>query len=191
MDQEALAKEALLLNLFRAYPGADKSISRATLDTYLKAIQFFPARLVAIAVEQFITGQVTRDERSRPYAPSADQLATQVRQVRYDEGKTQRFLNSGRLQIEEREKDEHIFKTRTPEQIAKVRRLMDEAKANLAPDVRDEKEQAEIRERLKRADQLFEADYFVTDDGRKVSISLAKQHGIEPYNMEDEEGDIR
>lgn len=191
MDQEALAKEALLLNLFRAYPGADKSISRATLDTYLKAVQFFPARLVAIAVEQFITGQVARDERSRSFAPSADQLATQVRTVRFNEGKTQRFREHAVLQIEEREKDDHLFKVRSQDQIAKVRKLMEEAKANLAPDIRDETAQAEIRERLKRADQLFEADYFVTDDGRRVSISLAKQHGIEPHNMEDEEGDMK
>lgn len=74
MEREA--KEALILRLFRSYPGAASSVSRGTVDAYLRAVDGFSLESVSASVEQFTSGKVERHNRS--FVPSADELAENV-----------------------------------------------------------------------------------------------------------------
>src|SRR5690606_28898306 len=102
MEREA--KEALILRLFRAYPGGANSVSRDTVNIYLKALEFFAVELIAEDVDRFAMGMV--DRRGRSFVPSADELATEIRNVRFQQGATNRLISQGLKQIEAREKDD-------------------------------------------------------------------------------------
>lgn len=177
----------MILRLFRAYPGADSKVSRATVDTYLKAIDFFPARLVDIAVEQFLTGQVQRDQRNRPFVPSADELATQVRTIRYEEGKTQRLLQAGRLQIEQRDKDADVDAARTPEAMAKVKSMMEAFTESVSPKQKTPAEIAKAKDDLHRLDIKFEGDFEERIPGVKVSSYLISKLTHETFDSADDD----
>lgn len=101
MEQEA--KEALILRLFRAYPGGENKISRETLNVYLKAVAFFNVPLIAEAIDRFSDGRV--DRKSRAFVPSADELATEIRNVRYEKGKHGALRRDAIKQIEARDND--------------------------------------------------------------------------------------
>lgn len=175
MEREA--KEALILRLFRAYPAGESKVSRAMVDTYLKAVDFFPLRLVDIAVEQFITGQVQRDSRNRPFVPSADELATQIRTLRYEEGTTQRLLTAGRAQIAERDKDDAFEALRTPEAQARVKRMAEAFAEKINPKTRTPEQELAAKEALKLSDQRFADQFLTISEQVTISKSLAQQLG--------------
>lgn len=186
MEQEA--KEALILRLFRAYPGGENKVSRETVNIYLKAVEWFAVPLVSEAVERFATGRV--DRKSRSFVPSADELATEIRSLRYSQGTSQRLLNHGRKQIEERDKDAEIEASRTPESMARVKSMAEAFKQSINPDTRTPEDIAQIRESLRKTDQHFADDYIETPNGGLVSRSLADKLGYETFNSADDDGDM-
>lgn len=74
MEREA--KEALLIRLFRSFPGADKSVSRQMFDAYLAALEKLSPAAVKSAVDEFCEGRVERS--SHAFAPSAAELSKQA-----------------------------------------------------------------------------------------------------------------
>ena len=171
---ELEAKEALILRLFRAYPGGENKVSRETVNIYLKAVEWFPVPLIAEAVDRFATGQV--DRKSRSFVPSADELATEIRNVRYAQGAGQRLLSQGRKQIEERDRDEEIWAERAPESIARVKAMV-EAFAEQTSPKKTPEEIAAAKEMMRKTDAYFADDFVDTGTGVPVSRSLAKQFG--------------
>lgn len=75
MDTEA--REALILKLFRAFPGAENKISRAVVNEYLEAVEKFSVTALGAAVAQFREGLVERD--SHAFVPKAPELAIVAR----------------------------------------------------------------------------------------------------------------
>lgn len=183
MEREA--KEALILRLFRAYPAGESKVSRATVDTYLKAVDFFPIRLIDIAVDQFVTGQVQRDAKNRPFVPSADELATQVRTVRYEEGTSQRLFQAGKKQIEQRDRDADIEAARTPEAMARVKRMMEEFSEKVNPKQRTLEQELAAKEAIKKSDKHFADQFLTVSEQVRISRTLAVQLGA--YIPEDEQ----
>jgi len=176
MEQEA--KEALILRLFRAYPGGENKISRETLNVYLKVVSFFNVPLIAEAVERFSDGRVER--KSRAFVPSADELATEIRNVRYDQGKYGGMRRDAVKQIEDRDKDDDFAKLKTPATIALVKSMV-----KGFVDINDEKakpktaeEIAKEREKIRRHDEIF-ADQFIEANGVMISHSLLRTLGKE------------
>lgn len=74
---EIEAKEALILRLFRSYPGADKAISRATVDAYLHAVADISSGVLAQTVSAFTSGLI--EGRNSDFVPSAESLAKHAR----------------------------------------------------------------------------------------------------------------
>lgn len=172
MEREA--KEALILRLFRAYPGGANSVSRETVNIYLRAVEFFAVELIAEAVDRFAMGMV--DRKGRSFVPSADELATEIRNVRFQQGATNRLISQGLKQIEAREKDDaEIERARTPEAMQRVRELMEGVKLSVNPDTRTAEEVAEAKERLRKTDALFSQAMIETESGIPVSRSLMAQ----------------
>lgn len=182
---EPEAKEALILRLFRAYPGGENKVSRETVNIYLKAVEFFAVPLVAEAVERFATGQVER--KSRSFVPSADELATEIRNVRYAQGTSQRLISQGRKQIEARDRDAEIEAARTPESMARVKSMAEAFVKSVSPDTRTPEEVTKMRETLRRSDDYFAGDFVETENGMRVSQGLAKQLGYETFNSADDD----
>lgn len=179
---ELEAKEALILGLFRAYPGKENSISRTQVEQYLKAVEFFSAELVKLAIDRFVTGQVERDKKSRGFIPSADELATEIRNVRYNQGVGNRLITQGRKQIEARDRDAEIEAARTPESMAKVRKMVAEFADSVSEDKRTPEEVEKMREMMRKTDEHFSMDFIAVIGGRPVSVALAKNLG---YEVED------
>lgn len=190
MEREA--KEALILRLFRAYPGGENKVSRETVNIYLKAVEWFDVPLVSEAVERFATGQV--DRKSRAFVPSADELATEIRTVRYNQGVGSRLLSQGRKQLEQRDRDAEIEATRTPESMARVKSMAQAFAQSVNPDKRTDAEIAQIKESTRKADVYFAEDY-IDPAGVRVSQTLAKKLGYETFNSADDDardmGEIR
>lgn len=183
MEREA--KEALILRLFRAYPGGENKVSRETVNVYLKAVEFFAVPLVAEAVERFATGQVER--KSRAFVPSADELATEIRNVRYNQGVGSRLITQGRKQIEARDHDAEIEAARTPESMAKVRKMVSEFANSVSEDRRTPEEMEKMREMMRKTDEHFSGDFISVIGGRPVSVALAKKLGYETFNSVDDD----
>lgn len=172
------------MRLFRAYPGGANSVSRETVNIYLRAVEFFAVELIAEAVDRFAMGMV--DRKGRSFVPSADELATEIRNVRHQQGATSRLISSGLKQIEAREKEEaEIEQARTPEAMQRVRELMEGFKQLVNPDTRTAEEVAEMKEALRKTDQHFANDYIETESGIPVSRSLLQS--ISTYNSADDD----
>src|SRR5690606_38515525 len=104
------------------------------------------------------------DRKGRSFVPSADELATEVRNVRFQQGATNRLLSQGLKQIEARERDDaEIERSRTPEAMQRVRELMEGFKQSVNPDTRTAEEIAEAKERLRKTDALFSQDMIETE----------------------------
>lgn len=183
MEREA--KEALILRLFRAYPGGENKVSRETVNIYLKAVEFFAVPLVTEAVERFATGQVER--KSRAFVPSADELATEIRNVRYNQGIGNRLITQGRKQIEARDHDAEIEAARTPESMAKVRNMMTEFANSVSDDKRTPEEVEKIREMMRKTDEHFAGDFIDVNGFAPISRKLAQILGYETFNSADDD----
>lgn len=174
----------MILRLFRAYPGGANSVSRETVNIYLKAVEFFAVELIAEAVDRFAMGMVERKGRS--FVPSADELATEIRNVRFQQGATNRLLSQGLKQIEAREREEaEIEAARTPEAMERVKRLMNEFRQSVSPDKRTPEEVAQMKERVRKTDALFSQAMIETESGIPVSRSLLQS--ISTYNSADDD----
>lgn len=179
---EPEAKESLILRLFRAYPGGENKVNARVVSEYLKAVEWFSVPLVSEAVERFITGQV--DRKSRSFVPSADELATEIRTVRYAQGIGQRLISQGRKQIEARDRDAEIEAARTPESMARVKSMAEAFVKSVSPDTRTPEEVAKMREALRRADGYFAGDFVEMENGMRVSQGLAAKLGYGENNGE-------
>lgn len=186
MEREA--KEALILRLFRAYPGGENKVSRATVDTYLMAVDFFPLRYIDMAVEQFANAQVQRDPRSRSFVPSTDELCTHIRSIRHEEGRATRWENSAVLQIQLRDKDAEVEQSRTPEAMARVRSMMEGFVESVDPKQKTPAEIARAKDDNDRLDAFFKSEFYEPIPGRPVSSALLKRLGYETFNSADTDG---
>lgn len=184
MEREA--KEALILRLFRAYPGGENKVSRATVDTYLKAVDFFPLRYIDIAIDQFANARVERDPRSRPFVPSTEELCAHIRKVRFDESKHDRMKRDGLLQISQRDHDAEVEAARTPEAMAKVKRLMDECVERITPTKRTEAEIAQAKTNLGKLDIHFQSQFSEPIEGVRISTTLLRK--LSTFNSADTDG---
>lgn len=173
------------MRMFRAYPGGENKVSRETVNIYLKAVEFFAVPLVAEAVERFATGQVER--KSRAFVPSADELATEIRNVRYNQGVCSRLITQGRKQIEARDHDAEIEAARTPESMEKVRKMVAEFANSVSEDKRTPEEMEKMREMMRKTDEHFSGDFIAVIGGRPVSMALAKKLGYETFNSADDD----
>jgi DNA repair exonuclease SbcCD ATPase subunit len=184
MEREA--KEALILRLFRAYPGGENKVSRATVDTYLKAVDFFPLRYIDMAVEQFANAQVQRDPRSRSFAPSTDELCTHIRSIRHEEGRATRWKKSAILQIQQRDHDAEVEAARTPEAMARVKRLMEECVEKITPTKRTAEEIAQAKVNLGKLDIHFQSQFSEPIEGVRISTTLLRK--LSTFNSADTDG---
>lgn len=75
---EAEAKEALILTLFDAYPSSGQQVSASRVATYVDAVSGLSVEAVRRSVEQFVTGNVDRENRD--FAPSGEAFAANVRE---------------------------------------------------------------------------------------------------------------
>lgn len=73
IEDEALAKEALILSLFRGYLYLIGKVSAASTKSYLDALETVPLGAVKQAVERILSPN--GPEQWRTYAPSAPDLA--------------------------------------------------------------------------------------------------------------------
>ena len=186
MEREA--KEALILRLFRAYPGAESKVSRATVDTYLEAVDYYPFNFVRMGIEQFITGQVPREARNRAFVPSCDELSTHIRVVQANDGKVQRLLEAGRQQFIAQDKDAEVEQSRTPEAMARVRSMMEGFVESVDPKQKTPAEIARAKDDNDRLDAFFKSEFYEPIPGRPVSSTLLKRLGYETFNSADDDG---
>ena len=185
MEREA--KEALILRLFRAYPGAESKVSRATVDTYLEAVDYYPFNFVRMGIEQFITGQVPREARNRAFVPSCDELSTHIRVVQANDGKVQRLLEAGRQQFITQDKDAEVEQSRTPEAMARVRSMMEGFVESVDPKQKTPAEIARAKDDYERLGVFFKSEFYEPIPGRPVSSALLKRLGYETFNSADDE----
>lgn len=185
MEREA--KEALILRLFRAYPGGENKVSRATVDTYLEAVDYYPFNFVRMGIEQFITGQVPREARNRAFVPSCDELSTHIRVVQANDGKVQRLLEAGRQQFIAQDKDAEVEQSRTPEAMARVRSMMEGFVESVDPKQKTPAEIARAKEDAKRHDAFYAHEFEERIPGIKVSSYLISKLGYETFNSADDE----
>ena len=183
MEREA--KEALILRLFRAYPGGENKVSRATVDTYLEAVDYYPFNFVRMGIEQFITGQVPREARNRAFVPSCDELSTHIRVVQANDGKVQRLLEAGRQQFIAQDKDAEVEQSRTPEAMARVRSMMEGFVESVDPKQKTPAEIARAKDDYERLGVFFKSEFYEPIPGRPVSSALLKRLGYETFNSAD------
>jgi len=186
MEREA--KEALILRLFRAYPGGENKVSKSTINEYLEAVDYFPTNFIGMAIKQFSSGQVPREAKNRAFVPSCDELSTHIRVVQANDGKVRRLLEAGRQQFIAQDKDAEVEQSRTPEAMARVRSMVEGFVESVDPKQKTPAEIAKTKDDLRKLDNMFQSAFEERIPGMKVSSYLISKLGYETFNSADTDG---
>lgn len=161
----------------------DPEEAKAVAADYYAACEGYTTGAIVDTCEDFMFGRV--DGVNRTWAPNIAQFSSHLRSVQSHLNGPKALHNAAVRQIEQRDHDADIESARTPEAMARVKRMMEEFSEKVNPTTRTPEEERAAKERVHKSDQIF-ADQFLTIS-EQVTISRTLAKILNVYLPEDEE----
>lgn len=140
---------------------------------YYEACEGYTTGAIVDACEDFTFGRV--EGINRTWAPNVAQFATHLRSVQSKLSGPKSLQSAAMRQIELRDHDADIEAARTPEAMARVKRMVDEFSEKITPTTRTPQEIAQAKANLGKLDIHFQSQFQETPSGVKVSSTLLRK----------------
>lgn len=150
---------------------------------YYAACEGYTTGAIVDTCEDFLFGRV--EGINRTWAPNIPQFSSHLRSVQSHLNGPKTLHNAAVRQIELRDHDADIEAARTPEAMARVKRMVDEFSEKITPTARTPQEIAQAKANLGKLDIHFQSQFQETPSGVKVSSTLLHKLGYESFNSAD------
>lgn len=166
-------------------PDDPKEAESLAMD-YYAACSGYTTGAIVDTCEDFLFGRV--EGINRTWAPNIPQFSSHLRSVQSHLNGPKTLHNAAVRQISLRDHDAEIEASRTPEVMARVKRLMEECVEKITPTTRTPQEIAQAKANLEKLDIHFQSQFQETPSGVKVSSTLLRKLGYESFNSADTDG---
>jgi hypothetical protein len=151
---------------------------------YYEACEGYTTGAIVDACEDFTFGRV--EGINRTWAPNVAQFATHLRSVQSHLSGTKSLHNAAVKQIALRDHDAEVEAARTPEAMARVKRLMEECVEKITPTKRTAAEIAQAKAHLGKLDIHFQSQFSEPIEGVRISTTLLRK--LSTFNSADTDG---
>ena len=154
----------------------DPDEAKAVAADYYAACEGYTTGAIVDTTEDFLFGRV--EGVNRTWAPNIAQFSSHLRSVQSHLNGPRSMHNAAVKQIQQRDHDAEIEDSRTPESMARVRRMMDDFTEKSNPTKRTPEQILAAKEALKRSDQRFSGEFLTISEQVKISRTLAEQLNV-------------
>ena len=163
-------------------PGDPKE-AETVAAMYYEACEGYTTGAIVDACEDFTFGRV--EGINRTWAPNIPQFSSHLRSVQSHLSGTRSLHNAAVKQISLRDHDAEVEAARTPEAMARVKRLMEECVEKITPTKRTEAEIAQAKANLGKLDIHFQSHFSEPIEGVRISTTLLRK--LSTFNSADDE----
>lgn len=165
---------------------SDPKEAESLAADYYAACEGYTTGAIVDTCEDFLFGRV--EGINRTWAPNIPQFSSHLRSVQSHLNGPKSLHNAAVKQISLRDHDAEVEAARTPEAMAKVRRLVDGFTEQVTPRTRTPQEIEKAKVTLGKLDIHFQSQFQETPSGVKVSSTLLRKLGYESFNSADTDG---
>jgi len=151
---------------------------------YYAACEGYTTGAIVDTCEDFLFGRV--EGINRTWAPNIPQFSSHLRSVQSHLNGPKSLHNAAVKQIALRDHDAEVEAARTPEAMARVKRLMDECVEKITPTKRTEAEIAQAKANLGKLDIHFQSQFSEPIEGVRISTTLLRK--LSTFNSADTDG---
>lgn len=162
----------------------DPEEAKAVAADYYAACEGYTTGAIVDTTEDFLFGRV--DGVNRTWAPNIPQFSSHLRSVQSKLSGPKSLQSAAMRQIAQRVRDEEIEKSRSPEAMAKVRKMVDAFTEAIEPTKRTPAEIAQAKANLGKLDIHFQSHFSEPIEGVRISTTLLRK--LSTFNSADDDG---